>query len=99
MLYSDGVSEANSPAGNELGRDGLMNMVRALDIRSANGFGTQLVSALNNYRGGGEPVDDQTINVIRRMIFEEGTISVTKQGRIWRKCFPVTFVAPLHALM
>ncbi len=32
VLYSDGVSEATSPAGNELGRDGLMNMARALDI-------------------------------------------------------------------
>lgn len=29
VLYSDGVSEAISPAGNELGRDGLMNMARA----------------------------------------------------------------------
>jgi sigma-B regulation protein RsbU (phosphoserine phosphatase) len=66
VLYSDGVSEANSPAGNELGRDGLMNLVRPLDTSSADGFGTQLVSALNNYRGGGEPVDDQTIIVIRK---------------------------------
>lgn len=43
-----------------------MNTVRALDTSSADGFGTQLVSALNNYRGGGEPVDDQTIIVIRK---------------------------------
>ena len=29
VLYSNGVSEATSPDGNELGRDGLMNMARA----------------------------------------------------------------------
>ena len=66
VLYSDGGSEANSPTGNELGLNGLMTMVRALDTTSAEGFGTQLVSALDNYRGGGEPEDDQTVIVIRK---------------------------------
>ena len=66
VLYSDGVSEANSPAGNELGRDGLIKMVRGLDTSSAEEFGAQLVSALNSYRGGEEPEDDQTIIVIKK---------------------------------
>ena len=35
VLYSDGVSEASNTNGNEIGRDGLMNMVRALDSSSA----------------------------------------------------------------
>ena len=34
VLYSDGVSEAASPAGDELGREGLMNMARTLDSSS-----------------------------------------------------------------
>jgi sigma-B regulation protein RsbU (phosphoserine phosphatase) len=66
VLYSDGVSEANSPAGNELGRDGLMNMARALDFSSAEALGTQLASALRAFRGDGEPLDDETIIVMRR---------------------------------
>jgi phosphoserine phosphatase RsbU/P len=66
VLYSDGVSEATSPAGNELGRDGLMNMARALDSSSAEALGTQLASALGDFRGDGEPLDDETIIVMRR---------------------------------
>jgi len=66
VLYSDGVSETTSPAGNELGRDGLMNMARALDSSSAEALGTQLASALRAFRGDGEPLDDETIIVMRR---------------------------------
>ncbi len=39
VLYSDGVSEARNPAGDELGRDDLMLMARALDTSSAEAFG------------------------------------------------------------
>ena len=63
VLYSDGASEATSPAGEELGRDGLMNIARGLDRSSAEAFGTQLTSALRAFRGGGDPLDDQTIIV------------------------------------
>jgi sigma-B regulation protein RsbU (phosphoserine phosphatase) len=66
VLYSDGVSEATSPAGNELGRDGLVNMARALDSSSAEALGTQLASALRAFRGDGGPLDDETIIVMRR---------------------------------
>jgi phosphoserine phosphatase RsbU/P len=66
VLYSDGVSEATDSGGNELGRDGLMNMARALDSSSAEALGTQLASALRAFRGDGEPLDDQTIIVVER---------------------------------
>lgn len=65
VLYSDGVSEANDPAGNELGREGLMNMARVLDFSSAEALGTQLASALDAFRGGRDRLDDETIIVIR----------------------------------
>ncbi len=66
VLYSDGISEAMSSEGSELGLDGLMNMVRALDCSSAQAFGTQLASELHAFRGDGEPLDDQTIIVMRK---------------------------------
>src|SRR5262249_31341100 len=42
VLYSDGLSEAADPSGEELGRDGLMAMARDLDSSTAERFGTQL---------------------------------------------------------
>jgi sigma-B regulation protein RsbU (phosphoserine phosphatase) len=66
ILYSDGVSEATDPTGHELGLHGLMKMAAGLDCSSANAFGTQLTSALFNFRGGGVPLDDETIIVIAR---------------------------------
>ena len=67
VLYFDGVSEAANPAGEELGRDGLMNLARELDSSSAEAFGTQLASAVRAFRGGAEPVDDETIIVMQRV--------------------------------
>ena len=66
VLYSDGVSEAASPAGNELGLSGLMNMARALAPDSAETVGRQLASALAAFRGEHRPLDDETIIVMRR---------------------------------
>jgi sigma-B regulation protein RsbU (phosphoserine phosphatase) len=66
VLYSDGVSEATNPDGDELGRDGLMNIARSLDVSSSEGFGAQLTLALEAFREGTEPVDDQTIIVLRK---------------------------------
>ena len=65
LLYSDGVSEATNPAGDELGRDGLLALVRGLDLSSAEALGTGLTSALQQFRGGEAPSDDQTIIVLR----------------------------------
>ena len=67
LLYSDGVSEATNPAGEELGRDGLMNIAREIDSSSAETFGTELTSALRAFRDGVEPADDETIIVLQPM--------------------------------
>lgn len=66
VLYSDGASEALNPAGDELGRDGLLTMAAGLDVSSTEAFGTQLTTALRAFRGGSDPVDDQTIIVFER---------------------------------
>jgi phosphoserine phosphatase RsbU/P len=73
VLYTDGVSEAANPAGEELGRDGLMDIARGLDSSSAEGFGTQLTSALHGFRGGDEPMDDETIIVLQAVASDHDT--------------------------
>jgi phosphoserine phosphatase RsbU/P len=66
VLYSDGASESTSPAGDELGREGLRAIARDADVSSAEAFGTQLAAALRDFRGGEESSDDQTIIVLER---------------------------------
>jgi sigma-B regulation protein RsbU (phosphoserine phosphatase) len=66
VLYSDGISEALNAAGAELGRDGLMELLRAVDVRSPEVLGTRLLSALRAFRGDAALQDDQTIIVLRR---------------------------------
>lgn len=67
VLYSDGVSEATDPEGLELGRDSLMALAQAADPSSAEGFGQQLVGAVDRFRGGRAPEDDVTIIVLQRL--------------------------------
>ena len=73
VLYSDGVSEATNPAGEGLGRDGLMAVARRLDPGSAETFGLQLVEAVREFRGGSVLQDDETIIVVQRLIESERT--------------------------
>jgi phosphoserine phosphatase RsbU/P len=65
VLYSDGISEATNPDGDELGRDRLMTVVRSLSPGSAESFGVQLVAAVNAFRGDRAPEDDETIIVLQ----------------------------------
>ena len=71
VLYSDGVSEATNQHGEELGRDGLIALARRLDARSAEAFGTQLVEAVREFRGGTVSQDDETIIVMQRVFATE----------------------------
>ena len=66
VLYSDGVSEATNPAGQELGRDNLMRVARSLQTISPETFGTRLVHAVTEFRAGHPPEDDETIIVLQR---------------------------------
>ena len=65
MLYTDGIFEATNPAGEQLGREELMNLARNVDSSSAETFGIQLASSLERFRAGVQPADDATIIVIQ----------------------------------
>ena len=71
VLYTDGVSEATNQEGEELGRDGLLGLARGLDSRSPGAFGPQLVEAVREFRGAGEPQDDETV-VVMQPVSEPG---------------------------
>jgi phosphoserine phosphatase RsbU/P len=65
VLYSDGISEAKNADGEELGRDRLMAAIRTITSKSAETFGLQVVSAINDFRGHRAPEDDETIIVMQ----------------------------------
>lgn len=65
VLYSDGVSEATNSTGRELERDQLMTLARTLNAREAETFGIQLVNAVDKFREGIAPEDDETIIVLQ----------------------------------
>src|SRR5262245_49507331 len=67
VLYSDGVSEATNPEGEELGRKGLMRVLQSLNSRSAAGLGSELAMALQGFRGGPDFADDHTIVILERL--------------------------------
>jgi phosphoserine phosphatase RsbU/P len=73
VLHTDGVFEASNEAGNDLGREGLLSIVRGLDTSSAPAFGRQLLSALRLFRGSREPTDDETIIVLERLALPTDT--------------------------
>jgi sigma-B regulation protein RsbU (phosphoserine phosphatase) len=66
VLYTDGASEATNESGEELGRDGLLDIARGLDPRSVESFGEELTSALRRFRGAVTASDDESIIVLQR---------------------------------
>lgn len=67
VLYSDGVSEARDPSGEELGHDRVMEIARSLDPSNVERFGTQFAQAVRAFRAGIAPEDDETIIVLERL--------------------------------
>jgi sigma-B regulation protein RsbU (phosphoserine phosphatase) len=66
LLYTDGVSESQDEAGEQLGLDGLLAMARSLPTVSAMEAGQALVRAVAAFRGGAGASDDETVVVLER---------------------------------
>ncbi len=67
MIYSDGVTEANNPAGDEFEIPGLADTV----IRNRTAPSAEIISQINKdvvaYTAGAPPADDVTLIVARRV--------------------------------
>ena len=69
VLYTDGISESTSQAGNELGYEGLLQLARSLPTQTAaspGAAGRALLSAVNAFRGASPVFDDQTLVVLQQ---------------------------------
>jgi sigma-B regulation protein RsbU (phosphoserine phosphatase) len=67
VIYSDGVTEANNPAGDELGVEGLAEAVMPYRNESASAIIGQINKSLVSYTVGAPPSDDITLIVARRV--------------------------------
>ncbi len=71
LLYTDGITESRNEAGEELGHDGLMALVRELPPPPEHGpveFGHALSGRLKAFRGRSPQRDDETLVLLRREV-------------------------------
>lgn len=85
LLYTDALIEARNPAGDLLSEDGLLEKARGLDVSDPATIGTQLLKALDEYRGHAAPDDDQTLIVLHHNAAEPPKQSLTEMARVMGK--------------
>ena len=66
VLYTDGISECRSPAGEEFGTGRIVRAVRRLAGRPAGEILGAIFSDLREFTGGADPDDDRTVLIIKR---------------------------------
>jgi sigma-B regulation protein RsbU (phosphoserine phosphatase) len=64
-LYSDGISETRSPAGQELGTSGLVDLLRRFMSLPSAGIVDGVLAELERFSGGAPAEDDRTLLVAR----------------------------------
>jgi serine phosphatase RsbU (regulator of sigma subunit) len=67
ILYSDGVTEAVNPAGEDFGEDRIADLVRAMRDQPATEICDALHAAVTAFTEGAPPADDITVVVARRV--------------------------------
>jgi len=67
VLYTDGISEAVNPSGEPLGLKRLLKLARGLPVSTPNQAGMALLAAIEAWRDGASPADDETVIVLRRV--------------------------------
>jgi len=67
VIYTDGVTEANDPQGNEFGEERLVKVVRENSAATPEQLLTAIQDAVHKFSAGGEQSDDLTLVVARAM--------------------------------
>lgn len=65
LLYTDGISEARNAKGDMLERDGLLALVRGIEVENAAQLANRLIARLNEFREGTAPDDDYTFCILQ----------------------------------
>jgi phosphoserine phosphatase RsbU/P len=67
VIYSDGVSEANNPTGEEYGMDRLGDVIKKNLQRSASGLRDKVESSLSDFSQNTPAGDDITLVIVKRI--------------------------------
>jgi phosphoserine phosphatase RsbU/P len=65
IVYTDGITDARDMAGNMLGGEGLMHIVRNLPVEPPTPMADRLLAAMQNFRGNAPRDDDQSFFILR----------------------------------
>ena len=67
ILYTDGITECANKTDNELGYEGLRDLLRGLPVEPSIATASALVTAVGEFRGGSTPCrDDQSVIVLQQ---------------------------------
>ena len=92
LIYSDAVLEASNPAGVMLGREGLIELVRPLEISDSQSVCRALLDKLSLYRGGAAADDDVTLIMLHHNGSESPKQSLGEMVKIMGKMLGVVKV-------
>jgi sigma-B regulation protein RsbU (phosphoserine phosphatase) len=68
VLYSDGITEAQNPAGDDYAEERLIRSLRAHFDRGADAMADSVLPDVVQFRQSGPPADDMTVLILRRRV-------------------------------
>ena len=87
IFYTDALTEAMAPSGQMLGEEGLLAIVRSLEISQPEHLGPALLEGIHRYRDGGLADDDVTILVLHHNGGPPKRLSVGEKLDVYAKVF------------
>ncbi len=87
LIYTDSLIESKSPEGQELGEQGLLDLVRRLDADQPHELNRKVLAAVAAYRGGAPADDDQTLLVLHHNAADPPEQSIGQKMRVMGRMF------------
>jgi serine phosphatase RsbU (regulator of sigma subunit) len=87
LFYTDALIEAADPAGRMLGEEGLLGLVRGLDVNEPGRIGPALLARVAGHRGGRPADDDVTLMVLRHNGEGPRRLSLGEKLDVYAKVF------------
>ena len=87
VLYTDWLPESSDPAGRQLGGQGVLELVREIDVNRPQEFTRTLLNRAAEYRGGSPPTDDATVIMLHHNAAEAPRQSISEMITVMGKMF------------